>query len=134
MPGGDFELDSYSVGTSQYTGSSYRTLRLTSVTQYHGITPEATMFFGTWAPGMAFGWVLNVNVLAYVGHSIFTYLPLGEYRDIYDLVRSEKPLRFNYFYEEPPDPSTHIARLTQAQVYTGLPEPPGEGPRDVSPP
>jgi hypothetical protein len=52
--------------------------------------------------------------------------------DWYDLLRNERPLKFSCAYAGPEyDPNKPSRELSWVQLYTGLQEPPGEGPEDV---
>ena len=136
MPENTFEVESYTVLTSlSPNGSSFRTIGLTSTALFHGIRNRAAVyFFDTQPTGNAIGVVTNVDQPNYNGHSVYAYCWKPDYDDFYDIVRSEKPLKFRYWYDgQSPDPAQPRRNLSFIQLFTGLPEPPGEGPEDVSP-
>jgi hypothetical protein len=133
-----FRIESYAVGASQSgtaEGSGYRWLVLTSVALAHGIRDRATVFFFATDPGSYFGTVFNVDQPNFQGRSVYAYSRETKFRDWYDILRGEQPLDFAYGYEGESgyDPSKPARILYYVQLTTGAPEPPGEGPADVSP-
>jgi hypothetical protein len=135
MPSDSFELETYSVLTSHGGGGlTYRALGLVSKPLAHGIRPMATLYYMESPPAHA-GWVHNVDQPNFNGQAVYAYSRLTNFADVYDIVRSEKPISVSYFYAGPDfDPSQPVRSLSFIQVYTGLAEPPGEGPKDMSPP
>ena len=135
MPSGSFEVETYTVFTSQSGGGgSFRLLALSSTPLAHGIRVKASLYYMSGTPADP-GWVYNVDQPNFNGHTVYAYAPMADFRDVYDILRNEKPVNVSYFYDGPEfDPSKAWRKLFHLQLYTGLPEPPGEGPRDMSPP
>lgn len=134
MPQWTFEVESYTVLANQSgTGAdgAWRAIELTSTSMRHGIRNHAIVFFFE-QPGF-FGLVRNVDQLNYNGHLVDARCRKADFRDFYELLRSEKPINFGYTYDEaeadPGRPGTR--NLLHVRLFTGL-EPPGEGPADLA--
>jgi hypothetical protein len=57
---------------------------------------------------------------------------LRDFAEWYDILRNEKPLKCAFAYSGPDyDPNQPSRQLYWIQLYTGQPEPPGEGPEEV---
>jgi hypothetical protein len=134
MPESTFDVESYTVLTSHSQGGvSFRNVGLSSTALAHGIRIRASVYFLENKPA-TLGVVYNVDQPNFNGHSVYAYCWKPDYDDFYDLVRSESPLRFRYAYEGAAfDPGKPTRELYFVQLFTGMPEPPGEGPEDVSP-
>jgi hypothetical protein len=134
MPG--FDIKEYTVLCSQTSApsvvNSYRALTLTSVALFHNIRNRATLYFFE-PPPENLGLVTNVDQPNLNGHQIYAFLRKSDYAEVYDVLRSEKPVRLTYFYSPSEFNAQQSTRtLLSVQVGTGD-EPPGEGPEDVSP-
>jgi hypothetical protein len=130
----EFEVESYMVATVQSGPDSpgaSRRITLTSTALTHGIRPSASIFFSD-IPRTRLGVVVNVDQLNFQGHRVFARLWKGDFAAWYDILRNEQPLRFRYRYdgEGSIDPSQSMRELFTVRLYTGLPEPPGEGEDD----
>jgi hypothetical protein len=56
----------------------------------------------------------------------------ADFGEWYDMLRNERPLTCGFAYAGPDyDPSQPTRELWWIELYTGLPEPPGEGPEEV---
>jgi len=131
----EFEVESYTVATEQSGPDPARAARritLTSPALAHGIRPSARIFFSD-RLGTILGVVDNVDQLNFQGHLVLARLAKDDFADWYDILRNEQPLRFLYGYEGEGsiDPSQSRRELFRVRLYTGLPEPPGEGEDDV---
>ena len=132
-----FEIETYTVlvgrDTAPSSGGGFRIVTLTSVAAFHGIRHHAKLVFsGDPAPDNL-GAVTNVDQPNFNGQSVWAGLHVSEYADIYDVLRSEKPVRLIYYYAPAVfDPQTPRRRLVRVRIGTGE-EPPGEGPEDLSP-
>jgi hypothetical protein len=130
MPTLTFDVESYSVITTQTgtgTGGAWRMLSLTSAALAHGIRNRASVYFFE-AGSTTLGVVTNVDQPNFQGLSVYAYCRKADYHDWYDLLRNEAPLKFSAGYEGPDfDPSKPSRPLYWVQLYTGQPEPPGEG-------
>jgi hypothetical protein len=127
----EFEVESYTVATVQVDpgppGAS-RTITLTSPALTHGIRTSASIYFLD-SQHTTIGVVLNVDKLNYEGHRVLVRVGKDDFADWYDILRNEQPLKFRYRYdgEGSYDPDRPRRRLFTVRLYTGLPEPPGEG-------
>jgi hypothetical protein len=130
MPILTFNVDSYSVITTQSgttTSGAWRMLGLTSTALAHGIRNRASVYFFE-GGSTTLGVVTNVDQPNYQGLTAYAYCRKADYADWYDLLRNERPLTFTAGYEGPEfDPSKPSRPLYWVQLYTGQPEPPGEG-------
>jgi hypothetical protein len=131
----EFEVESYMVATQQSgpdLARAARRITLTSPALTHGIRPSASIFFSD-IPRTRLGFVVNVDQLNFQGHRVLARLAKDDFADWYDILRNEQPLRFLYRYdgEGSIDPSQSRRELFRVRLYTGLPEPPGEGEDDV---
>jgi hypothetical protein len=134
MPQATFEVESYTVLTNQSgTGAdgAWRVIQLTSTSSFHGIRNHAIVWFFE-SPGF-FGIVRNVGQLNYNGHTVDARCRMTDFRDFYELLRSERPINFGYSYQEAEvDPAIPGTRnLVNVYLATGL-EPPGEGPAELA--
>lgn len=74
----------------------------------------------------------NVDQPNFNGLNVFAYAYKADFSDWYDLTRNEAPLKFNCAYSGPDfDPNLSNRQLHWFQLYTGQPEPPGEGPEQL---
>lgn len=132
MPDLSFEIDTYTISAVQ-SGSTasigaYRVLTLTSTALAHGIRERATVYFLD-SPSSGLGVVTNVDQPNFNGRTAYAYCRRTEFAEWYDLLRNERPMRFTCYYEGPDfDPSKPGRSIVAFQLYTGQPEPPGEGP------
>ena len=134
MPSLTFDVESYTVHTMQ-TGTTatgaWRNLRLTSTALTHGIRNRASIFFFQ-NPSTTLGVVFNVDQPNFNGLSVYAYCLKPDYDDWYDILRNEQPLKFSCGYGGPDfDPGQPARELSNVELYTGEPEPPGEGPEEV---
>lgn len=133
----EFDVESYTVAAIQRglePSGAYRKVTLTSPALAHGIRNRASIyFFHTSDSHQTMGVVSNVDQLNYDGHLVFAYLWKDDFADWYDILRNEQPLKFRYFYEGEGsyDPDQPRRSLKRVWLYTGLPEPPGEGEDDL---
>jgi len=134
MPGAMFDIESYSLLTTQNgvgAAAAFRVIRLTSPARYHGIRTHASIYFFE-TPGAMLGVVQNVDQPNFDGLTVYAYLFKADFADWYDILRNEKPLKCYYSYDgadfDPNDPSRALRSIALA---TGEPEPPGEGPEEV---
>ncbi len=78
------------------------------------------------------GFVATAN---YFQHTIYAWLPIGEFDEIYDLLRNEAPIQASYFAEtdDPWNPTTNAtsSQVRWVRIGTGS-EPIGEGSGDDS--
>jgi hypothetical protein len=129
-----FDVESYTVVLSQIgtePPGAWRNLTLTSPALAHGIRHHASIFFFPDPPPGTIGGVSNVDQPNYQGHSVRAFLRKPDFAAWYDVLRNEQPLKFDYAYDATYDPSRPTRALFWVQLYTGLPEPPGEGPEDL---
>ncbi|MFC7738281.1 hypothetical protein ACFQX4_21210 [Roseomonas sp. GCM10028921] len=90
-----------------------------------------TIYFsgGTVFPG---GIVNNVDQPNYEGHTVTAWWGLSDFATWYDILRNEQPLKFRYSFEGSDfDPKQPQRLLQEMELFTGSPEPPGEGPEDL---
>jgi hypothetical protein len=128
----DFEIEQYTVlATQQGTSPSWRSLALESKPLAHNIRHHAVLYFFE-ATLTTLGSVTNVDQANFNGHTIYAFLRKSDFAEIYDVLRSEKPVRLYYHYPTGFDPQRPTRPLEAIQIGTGA-EPPGEGPEDVSP-
>jgi hypothetical protein len=134
MPIRTFDVETYTVLTTQRTITSsgaWRHIGLTSTALAHGIRNRASVFFFENLTG-ALGVVYNVDQPNFDGQTVYAFCRRADFRDWYDMLRNEKPLKFSYAYAGPEyDPNQSARELSWVELYTGLQEPPGEGPEDV---
>jgi hypothetical protein len=134
MPVLTFDVESYTVLTTQSGTSSagaWRNLALTSTALAHGIRNRASIYFFE-NPSGTLGVVTNVDQPNYNGLNAYAYSRRADFADWYDMIRNERPMKFSCGYEGPDfDPSKPSRALYWVQLYTGLQEPPGEGPEET---
>jgi hypothetical protein len=130
-----FDVESYTVITSQIgteLPGAWRNLTLTSAALAHDIRHHASLFF---FPDLtdSVGHVSNVDQLNFDGHRVYANLRKADFAAWYDILRNERPLKFFYNYdgEGSYDPNRPTREVFGVQLYTGLPEPHGEGPEDL---
>jgi hypothetical protein len=131
-----FDVESYTVVLSQIGGKppgAWRVLILTSPALAHDIRNHASIYFFDPPPGGGTGLVHNVDQPNFDGIGVSAFLWKADFAAWYDLLRNEQPLKFAYYYdgEGSYDPNRPTRELFGVQLYTGLPEPPGEGPEDL---
>ncbi len=133
MPG--FEIETYSVtcgeGGFDWFPTIDRRIYVESPDLSHGIRYRASLEFGSKpAAWENLGVALNVGGLNFNGVTMFVFLPPDRYAHIYDILRSEKPVRLLYSLRDlPGNPGSTTKYITRAAVGSG-PELPGEGPLD----
>lgn len=135
MPVLTFEIETYTLSAVQAgstaASGAYRVLGLTSTALSHGIRDRATIYFLD-SPGAGLGSVFNVDQPNFNGRSAIAYCRKAEFAELYDFLRNERPVRFSCYYDGPEfDPSKPSRSIFNWQLYTGQPEPPGEGPEGV---
>jgi hypothetical protein len=134
MPVLTFDVESYTVLATQSgttAAGAWRMLSLTSTALGHGIRNHASIYFFENPPGIL-GIVTNVDQPNFNGLTAYAYCRKADFADWYDMLRNEQPITFQCGYAGPDyDPNTPSRPLSSVQLYTGLPEPPGEGPEDV---
>jgi hypothetical protein len=134
MPSGMFDIESYTLLTTQNGVSSsgaFRLVGLTGPALAHGIRTYASIYFFE-NPGSVLGIVNNVDQPNFNGRRAFAYLRKADFADWYDILRNEKPLKCYYSYAGADfDPNESVRSLLSISLSTGEPEPPGEGPEEV---
>jgi hypothetical protein len=134
MPTVTFDVESYTIITTQSGSSSsgaWRHIGLTSPALSHGIRHRAWVYFFT-SGSSTLGVVTNVDQPNFNGLSAHAYCFKADFAEWYDILRNEKPLKCSYGYAGPEfDPNQANRALYWIQLYTGQPEPPGEGPEGV---
>lgn len=127
-----FDIETYFALTTQRGNSSvgaWRGLRVTSPVLSHGIQHRATLYFFS-SEASTLGLVTNVDQGG--GQIVYAFCRKPDYRDWYDILRNEAPLKLSYAYSGSDfDPSDPTRDLFWIEMFTGLPEPPGEGPEEV---
>jgi len=107
-----------------------RTIVLTSTQLSHGIQSIITIYFSTNANTGNIGFVTTTD---YFRHFIYAWLPIGEFDEIYDILRNEKPIIASYWAEsdDPFNPITpsRSSQIRWVRVGTDS-EPVGEGSDD----
>lgn len=130
MPTLNFEIESYTVLTSQSgtaASGSWRVLTLTSRALDHRIRSRATVYFMP-NPVNA-GRVTNVDQPNYNGLTVYAFARKEDFPVWYDMLRNERPMSFTCSYAGPDfDPATPNRDVNWFQLLTGDQEPPGEGP------
>jgi hypothetical protein len=110
--------------------NSWRVITLTSPERITGGQNRATVYFFVNPTGL--GTVTNVDQPNINGHTASVGCRKEDFAEWYDILRNEAPLKLAYGYSGAEfDPSQPTRQLTWVQLYTGQPEPPGEGPEDV---
>jgi hypothetical protein len=134
MPSLTFDVESYTVLTTQVGTTAigaWRHLGLTSTALTHGIRNRASIFFFQ-NPSTTLGVVVNVDQPNFNGLTVYAYCLKPDYDDWYDILRNEQPLKFYCAYTGSEfDPGQPARELYSVELYTGQPEPPGEGPEEV---
>jgi hypothetical protein len=134
VPTGTFDIASYTVAARQFGATSEgssRRITLAGTVLTHGIQHDASIYFRE-AGIENLGVVSNVDQPNFEGHHITAIIRMEDFEDWYDLLRSESPLRLLYSYEGRDfDPERPRRRLEVIQLFTGLPELPGEGPAEA---
>jgi hypothetical protein len=133
-----FDVESYTVITSQIgfrPAGAWRNLTLFSPDLPHRGRSNASIFFfpDLSTGGEATGHVFNVDQFNFQGHSVYAALRKPDFAAWYDILRNERPLKFLYAYdgEGSYDPNRPTREVYGVQLFTGRPEPPGEGPEDL---
>lgn len=134
MPIRTFDIETYFAFTTQRgTGSvgAWRALRVTSPVLTHGIQHRATLYFFA-SEAQSPGLVMNVDQPNYQGQTVYAFCRKPDFREWYDILRNEAPLKLSYAYSGSDfDPSDPTRDLFWVEMFTGSPEPPGEGPEEV---
>ena len=130
MPILTFEVESYTVLTTQSGTSAagaWRNLTFTSTSLAHGIRNRASVYFFE-GGSTTLGVVTNVDQPNFNGLTAYAYCRKEDFSEWYDLLRNEAPVKVTYAYAGPDyDPNQPSRELWWVQLYTGQPEPPGEG-------
>ena len=126
MPMDSFEVETYTVNVgSIYRGADwgYRYITLTSRRarpRAGGFRRTALLRFEPWFVPSQLGQVRR-------GAVIYASCPFDDFRDYYDVLRADRPIRFSFGFSDP-DP------WGDAELYwidiEALEEPPGEGPAE----
>jgi hypothetical protein len=127
-----FQIENYTVSAVRGPGPSYRIIILTGVELMHGIRHGAEIYFYRPQDVRGLGDVSNVDQPNFNGQFAIAFFPLTDYWEIYDILRSERPVFFRYTYEPRDRDRTRpgFRDLITVWVNTG-PEPPGQGPADL---
>jgi hypothetical protein len=125
-----FDVKSYSVTINHGNPkTSERVLLLDSGDLSHGIRALAYLNFVESPKALG---TIELHELTYIGPRISCYFQAGEFEEIYDLLRSERPVTFGYAWAtEGPGGTGDTRNLVGVQLKTGA-EPLGEGPVDPS--
>jgi hypothetical protein len=114
---------------------AWRVLILTSPELPHKGRHHASIYFGFGGhpTGETTGLVHNVDQLNFDFIGISAFLDKADFAAWLDVLRNERPLKFEYRYdgEGSHNPDRPTRELFGVQLYTGLPEPPGEGLEDL---
>lgn len=130
-----FEIETYTVtcceGGFGFFPPIDRRIYVESPDLSHGVRYRASLEFGPRpAAWENIGVALNVDGSNFNGITMFVFLPPDRYAHIYDILRSEKPVRLLYSLRDlPANPDGTTKYITRAAVGSGL-EVPGEGPID----
>lgn len=134
MPVVTFDIESYTVLTTQSgntSSGSWRNIGLTSPDLSHGIRNRAILFFFE-SGSTTLGVVTNVDQPNFNGLNAYAYCRKPDFAEWYDILRNEQPLKCTFAYAGPAnDPNQPTRELWWIQLFTGQPEPPGEGPEEV---
>ncbi|MGF1474813.1 MAG: hypothetical protein ACFB6S_04530 [Geminicoccaceae bacterium] len=141
MPQRDLEIESYTVSVYNYrrqisvgnvSQTRNRRITLASRVLAHGIQSTVNLNFVPNANTGNIGFVTTPN---YFQHTIYAWLPIGEFDEIYDIVRNEQPITASYWAEtnDPWDITTpsRSSQIRWVRVGTET-EPVGEGSDDDS--
>ena len=102
-----FDVESYTVVLTQIgteVPGAWRSLTLTSPETPHSGRHHASIFFFSDPPPGAIGGVSNVDQLNFDGHEVRVFLRKADFAG-YDVLRNERPLKFDYAYAGRHDPS-----------------------------
>jgi hypothetical protein len=125
----EFQIEDYRVNAWRGQGSSVRLIQITSVALAHGIRHRAAIYFVD-SPPATLGFVSNVDQPNFNGYYAVANWHKSDFAEIYDVLRSELPVSFLFFYTPPGyDPNDPNRDLTFTWFYTGD-EPVGEGPAE----
>jgi hypothetical protein len=133
MPQENFDVESYTAGTIQVSTApegAWRFIALTSPDIFHGIRSRARLYFVE-GEQPRLGVVFNVDQPNYNGLLAYAFLWKADFAEWYDIVRGEAPIKCGFNYPGPFDPTQPMRDLLAIQLYTGQPEPPGEGSADL---
>ena len=128
MPFDSFEVETYAVSVGSVVNRGpewgYRYIRLTS----RRARPRAGGFRRTahlrFEPWFVPSWLGHVS---HERHEIVAWCPFEDFRDYYDVLRAERPIRVSFRFSDP-DPRGD-AELYYVEIES-LEEPPGEGPAE----
>ena len=139
MPQRDVKIERYSLHTynrrHQISAGNVQQSRSRKITLFsevltHGIQTMVNLNFITNATTGNLGVVTTPN---YFQHTVHAWLPIGEFDEIYDMIRNEAPIVTSYWADsnDPWDITTQSrsAGVRWVRVGTDL-EPVGEGPAD----
>ena len=129
-----FEIETYEVETSSFANNHRHYLKLISPDLSHGIRHRVHLYFdpipSNFTNENAVGIAINVGGLNYNGITFSVWFREHTFDEVYDLIRSEKPVFFRYYlkdFQSAPNSTTKWTR--SAHIVTGA-ELPGEGPAD----
>lgn len=117
----DLDIDTYTASVYNYrrqispgnvSQTRNRRIRMTSAPLTHGIQSFLTLYFVTNADTGNIGVVTTSN---YFQHYIYAWLPIGEFDEIYDILRNEKPIVASYWAEDD-DPFNPITPSRSSQI------------------
>jgi hypothetical protein len=128
MPFDSFELETYSVSVGSVVNRGpewgYRYIRLTSRRarpRAGGFRRTAHLAFEPWFVPSWLGQVRRG------GLEIWAWCPFEDFRDYYDVLRTERPIRVSFRFSDPDFRGD--AELYYIEIEA-LEEPPGEGPAE----
>lgn len=127
MPSNDFEVKNYEVQIQPTIDFNPYDIHLSGPRMAHGIQHSAMLNFSE-SPDDE-GYVSNVGAQNFDGHRVSARLDVEFFDHMYELLRTEKPVNFQYRYESDSDTYRDLygVQLTTSE------EPLGEGLRDESP-
>jgi hypothetical protein len=129
MPADSFDVGTYNVSVGSIGRGddwSARYILLTSKKLAGGVRRRALLQFEAWQPSYQFG----LGRIFRGGNDMLVWPGYADFRDFYDVLRAERPIRFDYAFS---DPSLHPygeSELWWIDLNTSLEEPPGEGPAE----
>jgi hypothetical protein len=110
---------------------SCSTVQAASLSGPNGLGNRAYVYFGE-VPTNILGVVTNVDQPNFDGLTAYAFLRRPDFAEWYDILRNEKPLSCFSSYAGPEyAPNQPNRVLNRIELYTGQPEPPGEGAEEV---
>ena len=130
-----FEIETYEIQSTAGSDRHRRYLKLVSPDLAHGIRNRAHIYFISSRPGFdsgnAIGVAGNVGGLNFNGITFSVWFGGGTFDEVYEILRSEKPVSFRYSLRDIQSAPEATAKwVSSAGLVTG-PELPGEGPADA---